>query len=138
MRPILSQLLCDNESLLEYERTDGIIDFHRVRNRLIATERTQYPQRSDSYYEGLGMVMTEKYHSLSELLWLLPYDLSKDYLYMVNHKVYVKAERFNGWMDMLCQLPPLFLVAGFYRIIQLRNLFLIKNMHKNIQRHQLL
>lgn len=114
MRPILSQLLCDNESLLEYERTDGIIDFHRVRNRLIATERTQYPQRSDSYYEGLGMVMTEKYHSLSELLWLLPYDLSKDYLYMVNHKVYVKAERFNGWMDMLCQLPPLFLVAGFF------------------------
>lgn len=114
MRPILSQIFCDNESLLEYERTGSTICFRRIQNRLVATERMMSPQKSDSFYEGLGQLMTETYQSLAELLWLFPYEMSKDYLYQINGFLYVKANRFDGWMNMLCQCPPLFLIAGFF------------------------
>lgn len=115
MRPVLSQLLCDNESLLDYERDDGAdIPFPLIRSRLIAVERQRSPLKNDSYYEGLGERMLEDYASLSQILWQLPYDLAHDCLYGVYDKVYVKAERFDGWMESLCHFPPLYLVAGYF------------------------
>lgn len=56
MIPVLSQLLSDNESLLEYERLEGSIagvSMESICRRLIAKERLLSPQKSDMYYEGL-------------------------------------------------------------------------------------
>ena len=57
MIPILSQLLCDNESLFEYERywgTSRQVSIGQVQRRLIALERQNAPLKHDSYYEGLA------------------------------------------------------------------------------------
>lgn len=63
MLPILSQFLCDNESLFEYERClDGkhIVDFRHICRRLIAVERQANPFKSDIYYESLGGYVSDE------------------------------------------------------------------------------
>lgn len=115
MIPILSQLLCDNESLLDYERDRGKdISFPLIRNRLISMERLKSPLKNDSYYDGLGERLLQSYTSLQCMLWQLPYDLGQEYLLNVNGKVYVNAERFEGWMESLCHFPPLYILAGYF------------------------
>ena len=72
MIPVLSQLLSDNESLLEYERLEGSIagvSMESICRRLIAKERLLSPQKSDMYYEGLYSMYLSNYRSFSELIW---------------------------------------------------------------------
>lgn len=115
MIPILSQLLCDSESLLDYERDMGKdIPFSLIRSRLISMERLKSPLKNDSYYEGIGERLLQSYTSLQCMLWQLPYDLGKEYFLNVSGKVYVNAERFEGWMDSLCHFPPLYILAGYF------------------------
>lgn len=117
MIPVLSQLLSDNESLLEYERLEGSIagvSMESICRRLIAKERLLSPQKSDMYYEGLYSMYLSNYRSFSELIWKLPYDLSNYYFTRIGHQLYVKAERFDQWMNLITQIPPLMIVAASF------------------------
>ena len=113
MIPILSQLLCDNESLFEYERywgTSRQVSIGQVQRRLIAIERQNAPIKHDSYYEGLAKNALAAYRDLPDLIGGIPYDLAKEYLISVNHELYVKADRFTEWMELIKQFPPLLLI----------------------------
>ncbi|WP_303005546.1 hypothetical protein [Bacteroides congonensis] len=117
MLPVLSQFLCDNESLLEYERLQergNAIDFKSICRRLVAVERQMDPFKNDMYYDGLGEMYLSVYKDLADLIWKLPYNLSKEYLLHSQGKVYVKAGRFDGWMNLITQLPPLLMVAAAF------------------------
>lgn len=117
MIPILSQLLCDNESLFEYERYWGTgkqISAVQIQRRLVALERQNAPLRHDSYYEGLAKNALDTYQDLPDLIGGIPHDLAKEYLIWVNHELYVKADRFAGWMELIRQFPPLLLIAAFF------------------------
>lgn len=74
MIPILTKILYDNESLFEYER-NGLgytIPFNRIKNRLIAMERTENPMQNDAFYDSMGEMYLNKYHSLGEFLYQMP------------------------------------------------------------------
>ncbi len=117
MIPILSQLLCDNESLFEYERywgTSRQVSIGQVQRRLIALERQNAPLKHDSYYEGLAKNALAAYRDLPDLIGGIPYDLAKEYLISVNHELYVKADRFTEWMELIKQFPPLLLISAFF------------------------
>lgn len=108
MIPILSQLLCDNESLFEYERywgTSRQVSIGQVQRRLIALERQNAPLKHDSYYEGLAKNALAAYRDLPDLIGGIPYDLAKEYLISVNHELYVKADRFTEWMELISSFP---------------------------------
>lgn len=127
MSTIIPQLLYDKASLLDYEQQeDNCIDFALIRDRLIAIERLHALRKSDSFYHGMGEYMLQSYESLPDMMWQLPYNLSKKCLYEVQGKIYIKAEFFNDWMELLCQFPPLYIIAGFF-IEQFSTSFLLKN-----------
>lgn len=117
MIPVLSQFLSDNESLFEYERNLGPVHSIRLSHvcrRLIAAERLYCPQKPDMYYDGLESMYLSTYHDFCELIWKLPYDLSKEYFTFIGKNLFVKAERFDGWMNMITHVPPLLIVAAAY------------------------
>lgn len=116
MIPILSHFFNDYESLHEYNEArvyhSCVPDNSLIFRRLIALERRKNPLKSDSYYEGLFDYYVPKYTSLCDLLWKMPFDLSKDYLCRVQDLLMVKPERFEGWSNLLCQYPPSFVIAA--------------------------
>ena len=126
MYPVLTQLLCDNESLFEYERDPVVnIDFGDIHRRLIALERSKDTSKSDMFYEGMGEITLMNYTGLDELLWKLPQNLSNDYLKYIRGNVYVKLEKLDGWMNTITLFPPLWLIAGF-----LLNEFSLLRLHR--------
>ena len=116
MIPILSNFFNDYESLHEYNQAHAyhslVLDNTRIFRRLIALERRKNPLKSDSYYEGLYDCYVPQYGSLCDLLWKMPFDLSKDYLSRVQNRLMVQQERFEGWSNLLCQFPPSFIIAA--------------------------
>lgn len=117
MIPVLSQFLSDNESLFDYERFGHLremVTLSRVCQRLVAVERNYHPERSDMYYDGLYRMYLSTYHSFSELMWRLPYDLSKEFLVFHQQHLYVRADRFDDWMELTTQIPPLLIVASAF------------------------
>lgn len=115
MLPILSQFLCDNESLFEYERClDGkhIVDFRHICRRLIAVERQANPFKSDIYYESLGDMYLTNYENFDDFIWRMPCELAEEYLFRSRDSLYVKAERFDGWMNLITQVPPSLIIAA--------------------------
>ncbi|WP_294531680.1 hypothetical protein [uncultured Bacteroides sp.] len=117
MIPVLSQLLSDNESLLEYERlgsSPGCVKLDSICRRLIAKERLLNPQKPDMYYEGLYSMYLSNYNSFGELIWKLPYDLGGYYFTKIGNQMYVKAERFDQWMNLIAQIPPLMVIAASF------------------------
>lgn len=115
MYPVLTQLLCDNESLFEYERNPAAkLDFSDIHRRLIALERSKDTSKSDMFYEGMGEISLKNYSTLHELLWKLPEDLSYDYLKAIQGNVYIRLEKLDDWMNTITLFPPLWLIAGFF------------------------
>lgn len=118
MIPVLSNLFCDNESLFEYERywgTGRVIPMEEVCRRLVAIERQKDVLKNDSFYDGLRKVyMGEQFMNLSELLWTIPWSLAQEALLYKDGKLYVKDVRFDDWMELLRQFPPLLLIAAFF------------------------
>lgn len=117
MIPILSQIFCDNESLFEHERnwnTDDMVDIVNVKRRLVALERQNAPLKHDTYYEGMAKNELDSYNDMSDIMEGIPYKLAKDCLISVNDEVYVKAEAFTEWTELIRQFPPLLLVAAFF------------------------
>jgi len=117
MIPVLSNLLCDNESLFEYERywgTGRTIPAEEICRRLVAVERQKDFFKNDSFYDGLRKVHFEKHQELSELLWNIPWQLAQDSLIYKNGQLYVKDGKFDEWMELLRQFPPLLMIAAFF------------------------
>lgn len=115
MYPVLTQLLCDNESLFEYERNPVVkLDFSDIHRRLIALERSKDASKSDMFYDGMGDIALKDYTELHELLWKLPQNLSCNYLKYIHGNVYVRLEKLDGWMNTITLFPPLWLIAGFF------------------------
>ena len=115
MYPVLTQLLCDNESLFEYERDPVVnIDFGDIHRRLIALERSKDISKSDMFYEGMGEITLMNYTGLDDLLWKLPQNLSNDYLKYIRGNVYIQLEKLDDWMNTITLFPPLWLIAGFF------------------------
>lgn len=117
MIPILSQLFCDNDSLFEYERnwgTDAIVNIANVKRRLVALERQNAPLKHDTYYEGIAKNVLDPYNDMSDIMEGIPYKLAKDCLTSVNDEVYVKAEAFAEWTELIRQFPPLLMIAAFF------------------------
>ena len=115
MKPILSNLFNDYESLHEYNearKSHKIVDDIDVFRRLVSLERKKDPMKSDSFYEGQYDYYIPQYTGLCDLLWKMPFDLSLDYLCRISGHVFVKKERFEGWSNLLCQYPPSFIIAA--------------------------
>lgn len=115
MKPILSNLFNDYESLHEYNearKSHKIVDDVDVFRRLVSLERKKDTMKSDSFYEGLYDYYIPQYTGLCDLLWKMPFDLSLDYFCRISGHVFVKKERFDGWSNLLCQYPPSFVIAA--------------------------
>lgn len=117
MIPFLSRILVDYESLREYEEgflTQPQVTVEQVLRRLVAIERCEHPNLSDSYYEGYSqMVYNEEFcRSMVVLMVSLPCQWANKYLIRHLNYTYVNAECFNEWMDLIGRIPPLWLLAA--------------------------
>lgn len=115
MIPILTKILYDNESLFEYER-NGLgytIPFNRIKNRLIAMERTENPMQNDAFYDSMGEMYLNKYHSLGEFLYQMPQMMAKELLCKKNGSIFIQKEKLETWTEVISFIPPTFFIAAF-------------------------
>lgn len=119
MLPVVSMFLQDNESLLEYERNWGKSSYRKqslsdIIMKIVSAERSNFKFMTDSYYDGQGdILLADKYKSLNELVWRLPYDIAKSYLVVIGNSIYVQGIKFNDWSDLIVRIPPSLLIASF-------------------------
>lgn len=116
MIPVLTKVLYDNESLFEYERnwnTRYFIPFNRIKARLIAMERTENPMQNDAFYDSIGEMYLNQYHSLGEFLWQMPQMISKKLFCKKNGSIFIQKEKLETWMEVISFIPPTFFIAAF-------------------------
>lgn len=104
MIPVLTKVLYDNESLFEYERnwnTRYFIPFNRIKARLIAMERTENPMQNDAFYDSIGEMYLNQYHSLGEFLWQMPQMISKELFCKKNGSIFIQKEKLETWMEVI-------------------------------------
>ena len=114
---LITNFLTDYETLREYEgdpSLNAVIPFSQIRRRLIGIARKENPSRNDCFYEGLGEMYLEKYESIAELVWQLPYELARHCLFEKGNHIYIKKERFEEWMELITVIPPSLLLAAFF------------------------
>lgn len=119
MSSLLSRILSDYESLREYE--EGLIfapkvSVSQVYRRLVALERSENLQKSDSYYQGLCAIEMpgDIFRSMHVLMTQLPQYFSKNMLERRNNVTYVKATEFKDWMATITRIPPLWIISASY------------------------
>lgn len=117
MYPILiTKFLTDSETLKEYGKDTGLdktIPFSQIRRRLIGIARKDDPTKNDCFYEGLGEMYLNGYHTISDFIWQLPYEIANRCLMWKRNHVYIKKECFTEWMEMINSIPPSLLLAAF-------------------------
>lgn len=116
MIPILTKILCDNESLFEYERNGSLrysIPFNKIKARLIAMERLENPIQNDAFYDSMGEMYLNRYHSLAEFLYRMPRLIANDLLCRKNGSIFVQKEKLETWMEVISFIPPTFFIAAF-------------------------
>lgn len=114
---LITNFLTDYETLREYERDpslNAVMPFSQIRRRLIGIARKENPSRNDCFYEGLGEMYLEKYESIAELVWQLPYELARHCLFEKGNHIYIRKERFEEWMELITVIPPSLLLAAFF------------------------
>lgn len=117
MIPILSYLLYDNETLFYYERDETYSSENLlgdILRRLTALERSNNVYKSNQYYEGLKHKYTQQYTKFYQLFCDLPQDLAENYICTFHNKLYIHPDKFNGWMDLISQFPPLLVISAYY------------------------
>lgn len=133
MIPILTKILYDNESLFEYERNESLgysIPFNKIKARLIAMERMGNPILNDAFYEGMGEMYLDDYHSLAEFLYKMPQRVAQDLLCRKSGAIFVQKEKLDTWMEVISFVPPTFFIAAFVlekfrmSILSTRNTFI--------------
>lgn len=113
MLPILSQIFFDAETLNDYERGAWEdITFQNVCARLVALERMRNTSNPDNFYNGLGLMYTKEYNSISDLMWKMPLDIAEEYFLEFGNVLYVKGDYFNEWVDLIGQVPPLWVISS--------------------------
>ncbi len=117
MHPILGNYLNDIDSLLEYERLWGNrvpMDMPKVVRRMTAVERTYNNSVPDTNLEGLAQCnISDRYKTLSQVLYQMPMDMAKEYLIRQGNVLYVKSEKFEEWMEQIVCIPPSLFIAGY-------------------------
>lgn len=119
MIPFLSRILDDYESLREYEESQLVVpcvSAEQILRRLVARERSENPHLSDSYYDGYKqMVIDEEVcKSVTDLMVKLPRQWADEFLIRERNHVYVDAEQFFGWMELISRIPPLWIIAAYH------------------------
>lgn len=135
MFPILIKVLCDDESLFEYERNimskNYKIHINDLGRRIAAIERLSDCTKNDAYYTDKISVQINKYKNTAELLCKMPEDVARDFLCSIGKYTYIKKSKFNLWMDIMTYIPPAIFIAGYIKNIYMgempNNIYDLKN-----------
>lgn len=116
MRPffVLRQILMDDLTLGMYCRKKRLVEWTRIRERMIANERRICPQIPDHFYTAAAENYLEKNEitSLKTLVEKGFYLLAERYLEWKGEKIYVRGGAYMEWQNLLTFCPPLVLLSA--------------------------
>jgi adenosine deaminase len=104
--PVLRQLLMDRESLEKYFQGDPP-SFSDISRQMFLHERSSNVKLPDHYYQTAQAYSLSNINCLSQLLSKGLKQLSSEFLEVKNSLIYVKANCFSEWQDLLTFIPPL-------------------------------